>query len=424
MENERFARVKKTTNLHLAMEAAETLRKIEEGDDNPAAMGYFYDLFHKAYSGRSVIDPDKKRIGTMCVQVPEELIYAVGAVPQRLCCGANAFDQVGAEFMPAKSCSVVRATTGMLHVNKRELAQVLDAVVVPTTCDLKRKGAEMIEEMGYPVHYLEMPPAKDSAAARYYWQESVKGFAVDLQKITGRKITRARLAAAIGKVGAASAQFRRLYELRKTDPPVISGLDAFLVSNAYFFDRLDSWTKAVSTLSDELERRSENGASVCNRHAPRILFTGSPPIFPNIKVPILVEQAGGIIVADEVCSSSRLLYDTVYFDEHGLYDMIPAIADRYLKPCTCPCLAPNRDRDRKLLEMAAGFKVDGVVYQAFSGCLPYEMEQKRIAGSLAEKGVPMLYVETDYSPEDMGQLSTRVEAFIESVKARKRKGGR
>ena len=150
-------------------------------------------------------------------------------------------------------------------------------------------------------------------------------------------------------------------------------------------------------------------------------MTGSPPIFPNLKVPILVEQAGGIIVADEVCSSNRLLYDTVAYDEDNLNDIVPALADRYLKPCTCPCLTPNTDRNRKLEEMAKSYGVEGVIYQAFSGCLPYEMEQKQISKTLDEAGVPMLYLETDYSNEDLGQLSTRVEAFIESIKARRRK---
>jgi benzoyl-CoA reductase/2-hydroxyglutaryl-CoA dehydratase subunit BcrC/BadD/HgdB len=73
------------------------------------------------------------------------------------------------------------------------------------------------------------------------------------------------------------------------------------------------------------------------------------------------------------------------------------------------------------VEMVKDFKVDGVVYQAFSGCMPYEMEQMQIAKVLEEAGIPMLYVETDYSPEDQGQLSTRIEAFIESIKMRKRK---
>ena len=142
-----------------------------------------------------------------------------------------------------------------------------------------------------------------------------------------------------------------------------------------------------------------------------------------MKLPVLIEESGGIIVVDEVCSSSRLLYDSVSYDEANLNDMVPAIADRYLKPCTCPCQTPNTDRQRKLLEMVREFGADGVIYQAFSGCLPYEMEQNQIARILEKHGVPMLYVETDYSPEDQGQLSTRVEAFIESIKFRKRKKG-
>jgi len=32
-----------------------------------------------------------------------------------------------------------------------------------------------------------------------------------------------------------------------------------------------------------------------------------------------------------------------------------------------------------------------------------------------------LYIETDYSPSQSGQLSTRIEAFVESLKSRKRK---
>ena len=33
----------------------------------------------------------------------------------------------------------------------------------------------------------------------------------------------------------------------------------------------------------------------------------------------------------------------------------------------------------------------------------------------------MLYIETDYNPDDLGQLSTRIEAFLESLKAKKSK---
>jgi benzoyl-CoA reductase/2-hydroxyglutaryl-CoA dehydratase subunit BcrC/BadD/HgdB len=39
----------------------------------------------------------------------------------------------------------------------------------------------------------------------------------------------------------------------------------------------------------------------------------------------------------------------------------------------------------------------------------------RISKLLENKSIPMLYVETDYSPDDTGQLTTRIEAFTESL---------
>jgi len=420
---DRIERQKKTTGLHLAMEAKETLRRVEsEFPDNPAAMQYFYDLYRDRYSEETVPSTNgRKVVGTMCVQVPDELIYAAGAVPLRLCNGSNTYDQIGAGSMPSKACPLVKATVGMLEISAELYKDRLDAIVIPTTCDQKKKSAEMLIDMGYNVHIMEMPASKETDEARHYWQNSVRNFALMLQKLTGKKITKKSLKESVAKVSAANKQFRRLNNLTKSSPPLIFGKDVFMVTNAYFFDDIESWTSAVAKLNDELEERKRDGFKVAQSHAPRILFTGSPPIFPNMKVPVLLEQVGGVIVADEVCSSSRLLYDSVAFDEEALYDMVPAIADRYLKPCTCPCYTPNNDRKRKIELMVKDFAADGVIYQAFSGCHLYEMEQKGINSRLEAMGVPMLYLETDYSPEDMGQLSTRVEAFIESIKTRKRR---
>jgi benzoyl-CoA reductase/2-hydroxyglutaryl-CoA dehydratase subunit BcrC/BadD/HgdB len=61
------------------------------------------------------------------------------------------------------------------------------------------------------------------------------------------------------------------------------------------------------------------------------------------------------------------------------------------------------------------------VYQSFAGCMPYELEQRLVGKHLAEAEIPVLFVETDYSPDDAGQLATRVEAFMESLKSRARR---
>jgi benzoyl-CoA reductase/2-hydroxyglutaryl-CoA dehydratase subunit BcrC/BadD/HgdB len=405
-----------------AAEAGETLRRVEhEFPDNPGAMEYFYELFRKVYCQNEAVHDGKPLVGTMCVHVPDELIYAAGAVPVRLCNGAYTFDQIGAERMPARACPLVKATLGALETKAMAPFADLRLVVNPTTCDQKKKAAEQVAELGYPVHTLEVPPTKDSEAAREYWRASVRRFAREIRTHTGRRITRRGLRAAMRAIGAAQSEYRRLHALRRSAPAPILGKDVFLVTGAYFFDDLTRWTEAVARLNDEIEARVATGFAAAQRRAPRILFTGSPPIFPNLKLPLLIEQAGGVIVADEVCSANRMLYDMAAVDEWYLYDMLGAIADRHLKPCTCPIFDTSADRRRKLLEMARSFSVDGVLYQAFSGCQVYEMEHRAIAAALQAQGVPVMYIETDYSPDDMGQLSTRVEAFIESVKSRERK---
>ena len=391
-------------------------------DDNPNSMAYFYELFRRVYCQGEELPKAGVLVGTTCIHAPEELIHAMGATPVRLCNGSHHYDQLGGDFMPAKSCSLVKATLGMLNSpNPVPRVGKLDLVVNPTTCDQKKKASAMIEGMGYSVYDLELPPSKESEESRLYWQRSVRQFALRLHQLTGNKLTRNKLKAAMAKTSRAQSAFRALHNLRKSSPALFLGKDAFLVTNAYFFDDIDRWTEAVEQLIAELQQRQADGFQAAQRKAPRILFTGSPPIFPNLKLPLLIEEAGGVVVADETCSANRMLYDMTAVDEWMVNDMLDGLADRYLKPCTCPIFTRNDDRQRRLLELAESFGVDGVVYQSLAGCQVYEMEQRSISDALAEKSVPMLYVETDYSPDDMGQLSTRIEAFIESIKARKRK---
>lgn len=405
-----------------AREAEKVLNHIvDDFDDNPKAMDYFYDLFRRVYCRGETMAPDGPLIGTTCIQAPEELIYAMGATPVRLCNGSYHYDQIGAEFMPSKSCSLVKATLGML-TSENPVPRVgkLDLVVNPTTCDQKKKASAMMQDMGHAVFDLELPNVKESEASRVYWQRSVRSFAEEIRKVTGKKLTRKNLKAALARTQRAEKAFRVLDGFRKASPSIFLGKDAFLVVNAYFFDNLDNWCEAVERLNDELKIRYDNAVRAVQKKAPRIVFTGSPPIFPNLKLPLLIERAGGVVVSDETCSANRMLYDMTAVDEWLVNDMVDSLADKYLKPCTCPIFTKNDDRRRRLLELVKKFEADGIVYQAFAGCQVYEMEQRSVARTLDENGIPMLYVETDYSPDDEGQLSTRVEAFLESIKTRKR----
>jgi len=417
---DRYQRMKKTSSIHLAMETKKSLKEIvEDFPNNPESMDYFYKLA-SVFAGEEKINTNgKKVIATTCVQVPTELILAADAHPLRLCGGAYATDQIGSEYLPAKTCPLVKSTLGLMHLDLYQVDEKPLAVVNPTTCDQKRKLGEVSTDLvDIPYYTLELPPTKDSEEARIYWQKVVKKFSKYIEHITGNKITRGKLKKSIKLVLEAQREYRKFYNLRK-GKPVIWGKDAILITNAYFYDNIERWISNVKQLNAELEEKVEAENYIANNRSPRILLTGSPSIFPNLKIPILTETLGGVIVAEEFCSTSRMLYDTVAVDEWYIYDMIPALADRYLKPCTCPNFTPNKDRERRLLEMIKEFSIDGVIYQSFAGCQLFDMESRKIGKVLEKNGTAMLSIETDYSPEDHGQISTRLEAFVESLKTRK-----
>lgn len=406
---------------HQGMEAGEVLDTVEKAfADNPENMQYFYDLFRDVYCNGVKPHPGKEMIGTMCVQIPDEIIHAAGGVPVRMCNGFHTDEEIGGEFMPAKSCSLVKASLGMLKSETNPYSDGIKIIVNPTTCDQKKKAAGMMRDMGYSVYDMELPPVKESEEGREYWRRSVRKFTQEIGKLTGQKVSRKGLKQTIRQVGRAQHAYHRLNNLRKQTPVPILGKDIFMVTNAYFFDDLERWTAATEALCEEIEARAAQGYNAAGRRSPRIVFTGSPPVFPNLKLPLMIEQADGVIVADETCSSNRLLNDMVSVDEWFMYDMVDAVADRYLKSCTCPIFTMNDDRIRRLIELYRSFNADGIVYQAFAGCSVYEMEQRSVAKAMEKEGIPMLYIETDYSPSHSGQLLTRIEAFMESLKARGR----
>jgi benzoyl-CoA reductase/2-hydroxyglutaryl-CoA dehydratase subunit BcrC/BadD/HgdB len=49
-------------------------------------------------------------------------------------------------------------------------------------------------------------------------------------------------------------------------------------------------------------------------------------------------------------------------------------------------------------------------------CHTFANEAVKVERALAAENVPLLRVETDYSDEDIGQLTTRVEAFLEMLR--------
>lgn len=414
----------------VARRAASELDQLRRISDAPPALNYFYDVMESVFVRNQ---PDcifkdgsagRKTIGVFCMMVPEELIYAAGAVPVRLCAGCYESAQMGEESVPRDGCPLVKSAMGFSAQRGLKAFDLCDVVIMPTTCDAKRKLGEELSVVK-EVWMLEVPHIKEAEFARRIWLEQIYSLKTKLEKYTRngkpfRKITRQGLGDAIVKTARAQFEIRRLLAFRQLPQPVIWGRHAMVVINAYAYGQVEAWTEALIRLNDDLSERATKRQWVCPDARPRILIAGSPAIFPNLKIPTLVEEMGGVVVCDESCAGDRYLYDPVGYTENNLKDQMAGIASRYMSPCVCPSFAPNDDRLFLLKRMVSDYAVDGILYHVLKGCVVYDFEVTRVEKTMREKGIPLLRVETDYNPEDVEQLRTRVEAFVEMLKSKKK----
>ncbi len=91
---------------------------------------------------------------------------------------------------------------------------------------------------------------------------------------------------------------------------------------------------------------------------------------------------------------------------------------RYYLQTPCSCLTPNTGRFDLIARLIKDFNIQGVVDLTWRCCLTYSVEAHLLQEFLEKNGqIPFLHLETDYSSWDVEQLKTRVEAFLEVVRA-------
>lgn len=354
----------------------------------------------------------KKVIGTFCVFVPEELVLAAGAIQVGLCAGAEIGKEAAEKVLPRNTCALIKSFVGFKIARLCPYIESCDLVVGETTCDGKKKAYEIFSDYA-PVYVMEIPQMKQ-ACDRELWKAEILRFKDEVERVTGAIITAPKLKEAIRLVNARRQVLQRLNQLRAVAPAPISGRDALLINQISFYDDPVRFTHKIGELCDELEARIKNGEGVAPAETPRLMLSGCPMAVPNWKLPFLVESSGAIIVGEESCIGTRNIRDLVEQSGETVEAMLDAIADRYMR-IDCACFTPNTERLEHIVAMARDLKADGVIHYGLSFCQPYAIEAFKVEKALKDAGIPMLSIETDYSMEDVEQLKTRVEAFVEML---------
>lgn len=290
--------------------------------------------------------------------------------------------------------------------------QVVDFVYGETTCDAKKKTWELLDEY-VPTHVMEIPQMKRERDKRL-WVEEVKDFKVVIEEKTGKEVTEAELKISIETMNAKRKAMQRLNSLRHHNPSPISGRDMLLVQQIAFYDIPERFTKKVNDLCAELETRIIKENFVAPKGTTRLMVSGTPMALPNWKVHNIIEKSGAVIVNEESCIGTRYYKDTIATDGANMDQMLEKLTERYMK-IDCSCFTPNDDRIDQVIKEFRESGAQGIIDYCLQFCHTYNIEAVKLRKACEKEGIPFLAIESDYSPEDVGQLQTRIEAFIEQI---------
>jgi len=258
---------------------------------------------------------------------------------------------------------------------------------------------------------MQLPNNPTTEDAMSLWKNEIIRYKEVLEDHFETSISEDEIKKAINLKNRERQALKDFYGLGKLDPPGITGTDILkvLYGSTFKFDREEA-IKEISSLTEKVKESYEAG-NVLERK-PRILVTGCPTGGVTEKVIKAIEENGGMVVFYENCMGAKAIEDLVDEENPDVYE---ALAEKYLK-IGCSCMSPNDKRFELLDRVIDEYKVDAVVDVILQACHTYAIETMNVKSFVNDnKKIPYISVETDYSTSDIGQLNTRMSAFIEMI---------
>jgi bcr-type benzoyl-CoA reductase subunit C len=380
---------------------------IDQGGGLAAVLQHYENYGQRA---RELHQQGRQVIGYLCAQTPVEIIEAAGFVPFRIKGSVNETITKADTQLETIVCPLVRSCYDLALKQRYEF---LDGLVIPHACDSMARSKDVWKfTLGLPYfHFIDTPHATDDSSLDFYG--SVLGtFRKSLGGFAGREITEDALAGAIEAYNENRTRVRELYDLRKEDPPRLSGAEMTKVLVAAMSLPVRESTGLLDSVIAEVKQRApETGPK-----RPRIMVVGAE--VDDAAFIELIEEVGAAVVTDDLCPGER---------EHRAPvktggEPVAALAERYLREITCgrtyfeqtePYPEYLEQRFGHIARAIRDHTVDVVVLYIYKYCDPFGFEVPAMKSYIEAQGTPVLYLEDEYSMSTIGRLRTRIQAFLE-----------
>jgi bzd-type benzoyl-CoA reductase N subunit len=346
----------------------------------------------------------KKVIGFFCPYVPEEIIYAGGMLPLRIRPTGCTETSTADAYMSRLNCSFARSC---LEFMSKGVFDFLDGVVFANSCDNVRRLYDILrEKRPYPfMHFISVPHKASGTGPVAWYKDELTHFKESMESAFGVRISDEALGDAIDVFNETRRLLKRVYERRQEKTPPITGTESLSVVLAATTTPKDRYNRLLRDLLEELE-----GREGISGYRARVMIVGSEyddPAYSRI-----IEDLGGLVVTDALCYGSRYFWEPVRAEK----DLLDGIARSYLDRPSCPRMSDRViQRAAFIREMADKFKVDGVILQQIRYCDLWGGEAIYLQRTLEELNIPLLSLEREYTLSSVGQLKTRIQAFLETI---------
>lgn len=355
-------------------------------------------------------------MGHVCSYVPLELLNAAGVKHARFM-HAGSSDEVSAGELYTSStyCDVTKSLVGAFETGD-PLMKSFDRMVFFQTCNPMRTTVDFLNQKYIPSKIYLLPRNRKEENARIFFRNEIEEFRRDLEELTGHEITDEEIRKQIHLNNEVKAQIRKISELRKRNHPALKGKDFLEIIKAYYFLPPGQQLKLYKELYDKLVRTPDSDKPLL-----RIMLCGGIVAEGDRKIlDIIEDDFNARVVIDDHCTG----YNPVYLDTKEQGDVIQNLSDAYLDSAPCARMVPLKDRLKYSLSLAEEYRVDAVVYKYIKFCQCYGMTRNEYVQAFQKKGIPLLEISSDYSNGDIGQIRTRIEAFLEVIKEKKLGAGK
>ena len=344
--------------------------------------------------------------GYFCNYTPPEIIEACGAIPIRILEDMNHSNETqGRKFIQRDSCSFCKSALGSLFKNNN-----FSCVVSGTTCDQMRRLHECIsEKVKLPVFLFNNPRTFGKKSTTELFKREMKWIISELTDLTKQDYSEEALSQRIKQWNRLKNFLLKIHFDRQHKNPPISGKVMFrLIETAFFLgpDLFLEYSNKIENILNRSDKRVGN-------EPIRLLFAGSILTSnDDLILDLIEENKQAVIVTDNICTGTKWFNFTV--EEEG--NCLDNIVQTYHKNMICPHRRPNNPLFDFTKEQIDQWKPDGIIYRTLKFCHPWTFEVQAFKDRF---GLPLLHLDSDYSNSNIGQLRTRIQAFIEMLKSKK-----